>query len=73
MRHAPNFKTNHIPKCRSSSIDLAMHDIIQKSKRLFNKLENEKNKYEDLTYCDDENKIIAINKILNNKLNNKIL
>ena len=47
-----------------------MHDIIQKSKRLFNKLENEKNKYEDLTYCDDENKIIAINKILNNKLNN---
>ena len=45
-----------------------MHDIIQKSKRLFNKLENEKNKYEDLTYCDDENKIIAINKILNNKL-----
>ena len=55
---------------RSSSIDLAMHDIIQKSKRLFNKLENEKNKYEDLTYCDDENKIIAINKILNNKLNN---
>ena len=30
---------------RSSSIDLAMHDIIQKSNRLFNKLENEKIKY----------------------------
>ena len=48
----------------------------QKSRRLFNKLENKKIKYiannvRSYTHCNnnDENKIIAINKILNNKLN----